>query len=471
MCIAERFHDRGYMLRIAHIGAFNFKNLGDLLFADVLGRQLRKRLGEVEIELFSPLGGTLPVLNETIFPITSLEERHQNNSFDAFVVGGGDLIHFQKIIAHVDSYGSGPVIYDVLHMWVIPSLLSWKYNVPLLWNAPGAPLHFEQFQREIARDLCRQATYVSVRDDCAAKELFAVGLDSSELVVVPDSVLSISNLFSQDELDDCFNSSALTLDPGGYVFFQCNMSFTDDELICCAEQLKRLKSVYGLDILLQPIGYGIDDCKALRRLDELSLGAFHLSRLPFNQYEILSLLANCACYIGSSLHGCIIANSFSKPNILINKNRYNKSDGLIELLEHPSSMIHEVSELPTAIDGLFQQELGVSDDVLNRIETHFDTLVDSVITGRKPKMSKRGLDVSLSDYIYRMGELERGGQIVKQELNAKRESLELILAENERLRDRTSQLEAELGRIKESTSWKITCPIRAMKSFFDHKKA
>lgn len=463
MRVAEGFLDWGHMLRIAHIGAFNFKNLGDLLFVDVLARQLRKRLGEVEIELFSPLGGTLPVLNEAIFPITRLEERHLKKSFDAFIVGGGDLIHFQKIIAHVDICGNDPVIYDVLHMWVIPSLLSWKYDVPLLWNAPGAPLHFERFQRDIARDLCRQATYISVRDDCAAKELLSIGLDSSELVVVPDSVLSVNSLFSKEEMDGCFYSSALTVDPGRYIFFQCNMSFTDNELLCCSEQLQKLKVERGLDILLQPIGYGIDDCEALRRLDKLSPGAFMLSCLPFDQYKILSLLANCACYIGSSLHGCIIANSFSKPNILINKNHYNKSDGLIELLKHSDSMVHEVSELSTAIDGLFHQELGVSNDVLNRIETHFDTLADLASTGRSPGVYRMGLSVSLADYIYQMGELERNDEAVKLELDAKRESLAAMNMENKLLRNKTSQLGTELERIKESTSWKITRPIRALR--------
>lgn len=451
------------MYRIAHIGAFNFKNLGDLLFVDVLERQLHSRLGEIEIELFSPLGGELPVRNKPIYPINDLEERYLENRFDALVIGGGDFIHFQKIIAHVDSYAEDPVIYDVLYMWVIPALVSWRHRVPLLWNAPGAPLHFERFQCDIARDLCRQASYLSVRDEHAAEELYAIGLSSSELVVVPDTVLCISRLFSQEELNACLNLSEQGIRPNGYVFFQCNMSFTDEELLFCSQQLLRLKTELGLEILLQPIGYGIDDCEALGRLDALCPGAYKLSNRAFNQYAILALLSNCACYIGSSLHGCIIASSFSKPNILINKNHYNKSDGLIELLGHPNSLIHEVDDLPDAIGGLFTQRLGVGEKVLERIEAHFDVLADYIHAGQAEASYRLGLDVSIAEYIYRMGELERELQVVKSELQTEIENRTAVQQDNVLLREKNDLLDQEIRCLKESTSWKVTKPIRELK--------
>ena len=51
-------------------------------------------------------------------------------------------------------------LYDVLYMWVIPSLVANKYNVPLLWNCPGVPIPFSENDSNIVNILCNSADYI-----------------------------------------------------------------------------------------------------------------------------------------------------------------------------------------------------------------------------------------------------------------------------------------------------------------------
>lgn len=62
------------ILTVAQIGTFDCKNFGDLLFPNVLEWHLKKRRKNVELVLFSPIGGEKPFECGTIVhPICDLE--------------------------------------------------------------------------------------------------------------------------------------------------------------------------------------------------------------------------------------------------------------------------------------------------------------------------------------------------------------------------------------------------------------
>lgn len=435
-------------LRIAQVGAFDFENYGDLLFVDVLGRHLGKRLDCIDITLFSPIGGELPNSNMFVYRVDEMEEMHSESPFDAIVIGGGDLIHFQRIITHVKRCG-GATIYDVASMWVVPILLSWKYNIPIFWNAPGVPLPFEGAQRDLCLALCMQSDYVSVRDANAAKELINAGVSSDVVNIVPDSVLSIATLFDEGELAASFPHEDKLI-PGKYLFFQCNTSFSDEEIAACADLLLEVKRESGLQVLLSPIGYGLEDQKALDKIDELHPNEFIRLNDDFNQYRILSLIANSACYMGSSLHGCITANAFNRPNLVLNRNLYNKTDGLMRLLNRTERQVVDlVSELPEKKSLLFVEPGSLPQHVLDRIDNHFDTIAANIKRGYRPKSVR--LASSICDYIYASGEERRVREVQE---GAIRSNLEKKIC----------NLERELFEMKESSSWRITAPFRAIKS-------
>lgn len=445
--------------RVAHIGAFDFKNYGDLLFVDVFERQIENRLGEVDITLFSPKGGILPNCGKRIYPITDLEKKHLEAPFDAFVVGGGDLVHLQKIHTYVDGLGEAPVIYEVLYMWVIPSILSWKYEIPVLWNAPGVPLAFEDRQKPIVQALCALVDYISVRDCNAMGVLADAGVSRDLIKVVPDTVLSIASLYDNESIVKYFNAANLPISPREYVFFQCNTSFTREEVEACARFLHGLHEKTGWKVLLQPIGFGLDDQAALQRVFECFPEEFILSERPFNQFEIMSLIAEASCYIGSSLHGCITANAFGRPNVVINRNHYNKTDGLVKILNREYSQVFEVSDLEEALmEGMGETAItSLPDDVGSKIEKHFDDLADLIVKPPAKRPGEVSFPLKLAEYFYDMGELER---------NMMRREGELLSARSScrELADRVGQLERELDGIRNSRSWRVTAPIRSFKS-------
>lgn len=91
------------MYKIAQIGVFDYENYGDVLFPEILYNELGGRLGEICVELFSPKGGIKAFSDVHVFSIDELETKCKQEKYDAIVVGGGDLIRFDKSVAYNDS--------------------------------------------------------------------------------------------------------------------------------------------------------------------------------------------------------------------------------------------------------------------------------------------------------------------------------------------------------------------------------
>ena len=62
--------------RIAQIGTFDLENYGDLLFPIILENELRERLKDLELILFSPVGGEMPFYGKKVYPIDQIEYHH-----------------------------------------------------------------------------------------------------------------------------------------------------------------------------------------------------------------------------------------------------------------------------------------------------------------------------------------------------------------------------------------------------------
>lgn len=75
--------------KIAQVGSFDVENYGDLLFSDVLEKQLKKRLSIEEMIYFAPKNCMMPNRNEKVYSVTELEKMVQDKKIDAIVVGGG----------------------------------------------------------------------------------------------------------------------------------------------------------------------------------------------------------------------------------------------------------------------------------------------------------------------------------------------------------------------------------------------
>lgn len=446
--------------RIAHVGAFDFENFGDLLFTDVLKSHLQKRIDVEEIICFAPKTCKMPNKAEIVHSVLELEDWIREKKIDAIVVGGGDLVHLRKIITYMPHVSEeGWVIYDVLYMWVIPSLVSLKYEIPLAWNAPGVPLHFGETDKEIVSYLCGAVDYISVRDEEAKKEL-SVAVNKEKIKVVPDSVLSIKDIISLDKARSIFEKLGLNLQRGNYVFVQFNVSTPESDFKYYADALKFIMGRTGWEILIQPIGYACGDLDVIEKFKTAYEDEFIYPSEHYTQYEILSLIANAAFYIGTSLHGTIVSNSYGVPNIIVNSSHFNKIEGFIQMLGREETRVYS----PQEIVECFEKAKNINSSVIveekiAEIETHFDRLAEVITANSKNKESSSVND--LASYIH---DSSLALENALNENNCIREELEQLQNERNTLKQSEECYKLLYETAINSTSWKITSPLRKISS-------
>lgn len=432
--------------RIAQVGSFNVENYGDLLFADVFEKNIRKYVDVEEIILFAPKKCKMPFSNgeREVYSVTELEKKNQEKPFDVIIVGGGDLVHCTKIRTYMPHISQEWMDYEALYMWMIPSIISWKYNIPLLWNAPGVPYKFMDAEKLIVKELCQLADYISVRDRISKNNLEECGM-TSEVQVVPDTVFSISELISKEELEERFSQMNLGLEKNKYIVFQANHTYLQTEMQGCIETLRKIKSEHHVEILLLPIGYVLGDEDFITELLKECPGEFVTINNKMSPIEMLTLLANAAGYVGSSLHGCITASTYGVPIVVCNYNRHIKVEGFLELVNVKEAVVYSTKD----IYPVFEKKLVVSEEdrknALFQIERHFEQLADKVET----KGLTEGFETALCEYIFSMRNMELNYQeeYRRAQVEKEYEIQEVMEAYRE---------------ILDSTAWKITKPIRVL---------
>lgn len=389
--------------RIAHVGAFDFENYGDLLFVDVFEKTIRKHVEVDEIMLFAPKRCKMPFSNgeREVYSVTELEKKNQDKPFDAIVVGGGDLVHCSKIRTYMPHISQEWVDYEVLYMWMIPSIISWKYNIPLLWNAPGVPLKFMNSEKSMVMELCQLADYISVRDRISKNNLEECQV-TRDVQVVPDTVFSISELISKDELEERFAQMDVNLEKNKYIVFQANHTYLQTEMQGCIETLRKIKAEHQLEILVLPIGYALGDETFVAELLKACPGEFITINSKLNPMQMLTVIANAAGYVGSSLHGCISAATYGVPIVVCNYNRHIKVEGFLELVNVKEAVVYSTKD----IYPVFKKKLMVSEEDRNRalsqIESHFQQLADKL----EVKGLAEGFETALCEYVFSMRNLE-----------------------------------------------------------------
>lgn len=439
--------------RIAQVGSFDVENYGDLLFVDVFEKTIRKYIDVEEIVLFAPKKCKMPFSDgqRVVYSVTELEERNQEKPFDVIIVGGGDLIHCVKIRTYMPHISKEWVDYEALYMWMIPSIISWKYNIPLLWNAPGVPYKFMDAEKLLVKELCQLVNYISVRDNVSKCNLEECGV-TSEIQVVPDTVFSISELIPKEELEERFSQMNLGLEKNKYVIFQANHTYLQTEMQGCIETLRKIKAEHQMEILLLPIGYALGDEDFVTGLLKECPGEFVTINNKMSPIEMLTLLANAAGYVGSSLHGCITASTYGVPIVVCNYNRHIKVEGFLELVNMKEAVVYSARD----IYSVFEKKLVISGEdrkiALFQIERHFQQLVEKLET----KGLTKGFETALCEYVFSMRNMELNYQEEYRQVQVEKD-YEII--ERER---KYQEVVKAYHEILDSTAWKITKPIRVL---------
>lgn len=436
--------------RIAHIGAFDFENFGDLLFTDVLENKLGQRIDIEEIVYFAPKACKMPGKDRIVHSVTELEDMAAKMHFDAIIVGGGDLVHMLKTRTHMPHIAKEWVEYEVIYIWTILSLVAQKCHIPLIWNAPGVPMFFEETEKRVVSLLCEGIDYISVRD-YLSKEVLSCAVDKNRINVVPDTVLCIRDIISEDELATIFDQLPLDIQSKKYIFFQGNTTFSDEDIQRCADVLFRLKQMTGYQIVLQPIGYALGDKEVLDRIKNIYPNEFLSISKRLTQYEILALIAHSALYIGSSLHGCITSNSYGIKNIVYNIDHFRKTDGFVELIDREDTRVYHSADIMSAYDCLREVNKKEMDRYIAVIEEHFNHMAEVIKSGVKKDNPCMVQDIA--EYIYASSS----------KIDRLQEETRKLSSECRRIKEENTELQGfkeAYVEVMNSFSWKITRPVR-----------
>ena len=364
--------------RIAQCGTFELENYGDLLFPLILERELQKRLGSVELTLFSPLAGSFtadPAISVQAITPTIFEKVQER--FDAFIIGGGDLVSFRKQIAPIyDKHWHDPISAHTA-CWAFPSI----YRSPstrVLWNALGVPYAFSLEQASIVRELCTEVDYVSVRDDLSRERLLRAGIDK-QVHIAPDTALLLPKHFPKETLFPRAQKilESLGLSAENLLVFQVAPHFLGDNANEVAQILQRLHQKYALKILLLPIGYCHEDQMALRCIHHKSRESFAFIEEKLHPLDIAALIACSCAFAGNSLHGAITAFAYEVPHAIINTGRLDKLSNFAQLIGRPEICVHQWQDFYDHCDNLLQHQATspVSIDALcSKVEAHFDRI-------------------------------------------------------------------------------------------------
>jgi Polysaccharide pyruvyl transferase/2OG-Fe(II) oxygenase superfamily len=290
-------------LRIGICGTFDVENYGDLLFPLVAEAELKRRLGSVELQRFSYSQKAPPQWPYSVSSISELPDAIA--TLDGMLIGGGDLIRFDKGVAP----GYDPptsLIHHPTGYWLLPTLLALQHDCPVAWNAPGVHGEVPGWAEQLLRLAIDGSRYVTVRDELSKRILAPYALEP-DLPIVPDTCFGLARLLDvvgrSDDLVRLREACGLTRP---YIVLQAIPSMQPFCRLVC----KHPQYFQDYQFVALEIGRALGDNDAVLRE-----AMPDIIRLPNRPSAILmaELIKESAAVVGTSLHLTITALAFGLP--------------------------------------------------------------------------------------------------------------------------------------------------------------
>lgn len=301
---------------IAVVGTFDVENYGDLLLAEVARHNLHP-LGHRVLPI-SPVGGP-PVWSDstTSSPVDRLTS--PDLRLAGIVVGGGNIIHARR--SGLRRYATDPLgsLLAYSELWRIPGYLAQRTGIPLVWNAPGIPAKPDARVASVLERMASAAAYVSVRDAFSAENLRAAGF-TGPIAIVPDPGVQATLLWPREELAQ--RHGQMLADAGmdrdqPTVAFSLNDRYVDAPPAEAARWIERAAhDVGGNPVLLATGPCHGDDRLVARVAAQMRTPTLALSSTK-SLRDITAALAMADCFVGSSLHGVVVAAGFGNPSVVV----------------------------------------------------------------------------------------------------------------------------------------------------------
>lgn len=320
------------MRKILTIGAYERDNFGDLLFFLILEEIFKDDYIVPSSIIFSDM---TELMGHIVYPYHNLLKE---NKWDLIIVVGGEIggvdIHSalnmslnnheyeilekteQKIINFCYKYLTG---FNKNRIAYLPNLKLYSKNTNsiLIINSVGISnlsvmKDSENYTESF--DILKQAKFLSVRDSLSSEYLNLLNIQN---ILCPDSVHSIKKL-----LDYKIEEKILLDDINcEYILFQCNQYYIlENSLDFVVKSIEELILIYNKKIYLFAAGIArhhdsIELYKQIIDKIDDSLKTKILIIYDRNPLSLVKYIKYSKMWIGTSLHGRIVASAYSVPRI------------------------------------------------------------------------------------------------------------------------------------------------------------
>ena len=329
------------MTKVLIIGAFDRYNYGDLLFPLVIERQLSTYGKDFEFEYFGLVESDLS--NVGGLPTKGLQKFYKacsdpNQPAHVIIAGGEALgVTWNSLYAALN-----PLFQRInkrhvrvnklldLNGWT-KKILKGKTTLPFVFDKSdfagvksvtlnslgGSGLSAATFEKyDFLKEKLQNADYFAVRDQLTVDNLKVNGLTAD---LFPDSAILMSEFYPLNFLHKRVTpevAAYVAEHAGKYVFAQINKKTTRGHEQTIADGLDEIYEKGNTEICLCPIGKALDhdDHEALQEIGTLLKSPFTYFDAD-NIWDIMYLIANAKCYVGTSLHGAITALSYAVPHV------------------------------------------------------------------------------------------------------------------------------------------------------------
>jgi polysaccharide pyruvyl transferase WcaK-like protein len=191
---------------------------------------------------------------------------------------------------------------------------------------PGSPSLIESLKT------VQQTKYTSVRDTVTHTLLCEEDLGQSSVELNPDIVSTVQTCCAL-EVEEAF-TKAVSLNPWltePYLLFQCKDNFIKNNgLELVAKAIATTAQSLNLSVVFQPAGIasGHDSFEMLDELGQLAQKHAGGGLRIHTQYDRdvwtqVGVIANAACFVGTSLHGRIVATAYATPRVGLENEKVN----------------------------------------------------------------------------------------------------------------------------------------------------
>lgn len=367
---------------IVHIGAFDLASYGDQIFPLVAAHELHRRLGEVELLPFAPLGSPGDADGATSWslgPWSPARCAEVARKATLVLCGGGEILHGDGTtyapFYRIDRRDAAELRMD---RWYIEVLGAAEDACPVVWHSPGVPLDIEGEDAARVRTAAARHALLTVRDDGSRARLEAAGVDRT-VDVVPDSAFLLPRILTPEALAlrrERLRAAGQYPDDGPVVVVQGNgtMRGLVTEL---GEALREL--VPQARVTTVPVSPCHHDGLFARDLSEGLGGRYWAVPDDAPLETIAAAIAGADCFLGVSLHGAITARAYGRPHVTLDPFGQAKLSGLADLLDsHGSRAVDPVAAVKLVATRLSQGVAATpgSDGVAGRIDAHFDRIAE-----------------------------------------------------------------------------------------------